>query len=98
LTTVECLILDTYITLPSFEYFTNNCKANLKKLAINYGTLSYEWLECVDNFQKAHSSLNLFGIMRFKNEFTNKELEIIDSLKNQGVDIVRSETLFENYH
>src|SRR5436190_23063229 len=31
LTFVECLLLEFYIELPSFEYFVNNCKANLKK-------------------------------------------------------------------
>jgi hypothetical protein len=85
LISVECLSLDFTMNISSFEYFVNNCKANLKKLAVRSRRQdSLQFLKCVDNFQEKHSSLKLLEIHR---KWTNEELKIIDSLKNQGVDI-----------
>ena len=62
LTFVECLFLDFSINLLSFEYFTNNCKANLKKLVVTLADFSVEdYLMCMNNCQMVHNSLKVFG-------------------------------------
>jgi hypothetical protein len=73
--------------LSSFEYFTNNCKANLKKWKF-YSTLTKDHLLYVNNYQKVHNSLKVLGFKYAESRWTNDELEIIDSLKNQGINIV----------
>ena len=46
---------------------------------------------CVNNFKKIHNSLRVLGIDQYEIDgWTDEELEIIDSLKNQGIDIVSS--------
>ena len=94
LTFVEYLLFDFYIDLQSFEYFASKCKANLKKWAICidsnpvFLSLRKDYLVCVNNYQKVHNSLKMFGINKHRSNWTSEELEIINSLKNQGVDIV----------
>jgi hypothetical protein len=89
LISVECLSLDFTMNISSFEYFVNNCKANLKKLAFRSRRRdSLQFLKCVDNFQEKHSSLKLLEIQNNLHKWTNEELKIIDSLKNQGVMII----------
>ena len=98
LTSVECLSFSfgTYygdLCLLSFKYFTDNCKANLKKWRI--GLYSKDFLLYVNNYQKVHNSLKVLGLYKLNEiDWSNNELEIIDSLKNQGVDIVPSNKLF----
>ena len=94
LTSVEFLFLDVCIDLQPFKYFANKCKANLKKwiIVIDDKPLRKDYLIYVNDFQKVHHSLKVLGIKQ-RNEmgsWTNEELEIIDLLKNQGVDIVSS--------
>ena len=63
---VECLLLDVYIDLLSFEYFTDNCKANLKMWITriySHQSSRKDYLIYVSNYQKVHNSLKLFGIM-----------------------------------
>ena len=85
--------LDFPINLPYFEYFTNNCKADLKKLIIyinpyrNYKNSRNDYLIHVSNYQKVHNSLKLLGITGNNTEITKKESEIIDLSKNQGVGV-----------
>ena len=68
-----------------------------------------DYLIHVSNYQNVHNSLKVlgivdgynFGMMRMMhiNNLTNEELEIIDLLKNQGVDIPlawRFDTFFED--
>src|SRR5207248_5863667 len=65
LTSVEYLYLEFYIDLPSFRYFTDNCKANLKKwLIMNVKSLIgvTNYLNCVYNYQKVHNSLKVLGV------------------------------------
>ena len=82
----EDLNFNFEIELSSFEYFTNNCKANLKKLPIftDDEYLAKDYLICVNRYQNFHNSLKIFGI----NNLMDEELEIIDLLKNQGVKII----------
>jgi hypothetical protein len=100
---VERLILDFNIDLPSFQYFTINCKANLKKWIIYIDTrpsLRKDYLLHVNNYQKIHNSLKILGINKFYNrdfDWTNEELEVIGYLKDQGVDIVSSDELDIKY-
>jgi hypothetical protein len=96
LTSVEYLFFDFFIDLFSFEYFTNNCKANLKKWIIipNDNSLRKDYLSCVDNYQRVHNSLKVLGINKLLTfDWTDEEIEVVDSLKNQGVDVVPSEEL-----
>ena len=88
LMSVEYLSLKFFIDLPSFEYFTINCKANLKKWFIHLDNdyLRKDYLICVDNYQKVHNSLRMLGIDE-DCIWTNEELEVIDSLKIQGVEL-----------
>ena len=84
------LILDFDVDLRSFEYFTNNCKADLKKLIIYidlYQDSRKNYLIHVSNYQKVHNSLKLFGFVGLNSGITNEESEIIDLLKNQGVGV-----------
>jgi hypothetical protein len=96
---VEYLFLDFHIDLLSFEYFTNNCRANLKKWIIyieGEEDLRKDYLTYVNNYQKVHNSLKILGINKgYMCEFdwTNDELEIIDSLKNQSINIFPSDEL-----
>ena len=99
LTFVECLYLDACINLSSFEYFTNNCKSNLINWNINIqvdDSFRANHLRCVDDFQKVNNSLNVLGIKPTpcKVPFTDKELEIICSLGNQGVNVT---SIYNNY-
>jgi hypothetical protein len=99
LTSVECLSFSFgyyYGDLLSFKYFTDNCKANLKKWRI--GFYSKDLLLYVNNYQKVHNSLKVLGIDYTMSDLANEELEIVDSLKNQGVDIVPSNELFFYSH
>ncbi len=49
----------------------------------------------MNNYQKVHNSLKVLGLYKLNEiDWSNNELEIIDSLKNQGVDIVPSNELF----
>jgi len=95
LTSVECLSFSFIYSgdLLSFKYFIDNCKANLKKWRI--GFYSKDLLLYVNNYQKVHNSLKVLGLYGL-NEiiWSSNELEIVDSLKNQGVDIVPSNELF----
>ena len=96
LTFVECLYLDAYINLSSFEYFTNNCKSNLINWNINIqvdDSFRANHLRCVDDFQKVHNSLNVLGITPC-DPWTDKELEIICSLENQGVNVT---SIYKNH-
>ncbi|GBC06122.1 hypothetical protein RclHR1_06630011 [Rhizophagus clarus] len=96
---VEYLFLDFHIDLSSFEYFTNNCKANLKKWIIyieGEEDLRKDYLTYVNNYQKVHNSLKILGINKgYMCEFdwTNDELEIINSLKDQSINIFPSDEL-----
>ncbi|GBC16600.2 uncharacterized protein OCT59_026624 [Rhizophagus irregularis] len=92
LTSVEYLFFDFNIDLPSFIYFTNYCKANLKKwiITLDNNSLSKEYLLYVNNFQKVHNSLKEFGINKYRYNWTDEELEIVDMLKNQGINVVTS--------
>ncbi|RIA87936.1 hypothetical protein C1645_827093 [Glomus cerebriforme] len=100
LISVEYLFFDFSIELSSFEYFTNNCKANLKKWIITISNISNNslrknYLICVNNFQRVHKSLKVLGIKEYWNwlDCTNEEREIIDSLKNQGIDVISCDEL-----
>ncbi len=87
------MLLNFDIYLPSFIYFIDNCKADLKKLIIyinpyrNYKNSRNDYLIHVSNYQKVHNSLNLLGITGNNTEITKKESEIIDLLKNQDVGV-----------
>jgi hypothetical protein len=95
--TVEYLFLNFRINVHNFKYFTDNCKAKLKKLYIIFDNYKKKekmkkyYLVCANNFQKVHTSLKLFGIKghyeRMVN-LTDKEIEIINLLKNQGINIL----------
>jgi hypothetical protein len=88
LTSVEDLSLDFCINLQDFEYFTNNCKAKLKKLNIFFnGNLNKDYLIQVSNFQKVHNSLEVLGINIDHNYETNFETEF-SLLKNQGINVI----------
>ncbi|CAG8693722.1 4345_t:CDS:2 [Rhizophagus irregularis] len=93
LTSVEYLFFDFNVDLLSFIYFTNYCKANLKKwiITLDNNSLCKEYLIYVYNFQKVHNSLKEFGINKYRYNWTNEELEIVDMLKNQGINIVKSD-------
>ncbi|RIA87937.1 hypothetical protein C1645_877731 [Glomus cerebriforme] len=86
---VDYLFLNFDIELSSFEYFINNCKANLKKLilTINNDSLRKDYLLCVNNFQNVHNSLKVLEIKKYGKEFcwTREEIKIIDLLKNQDI-------------
>ncbi|CAB4473968.1 unnamed protein product [Rhizophagus irregularis] len=96
---VEYLFLDFHIDLLSFEYFTKNCRANLKKWIIyieGEEDLRKDYLKYVNNYQKVHNSLKILGINKgYMCEFdwTNDELEIINSLKDQSINIFPSDEL-----
>ncbi|RIA96083.1 hypothetical protein C1645_755967 [Glomus cerebriforme] len=101
LISVEYLYLNVLICLSSFKYFINNCKVNLKKWIITYNEpLRKDYLICVDNYQKAHNSLKVLGIDENEDGFcwNNEELKIIDSLKNQGIEIVPSNQLLKLFY
>ena len=83
------IFLDFFIGLTPFKYFTNNCRANLKSFIIpNNKSLREGYLICLNNYQKVHNSLRILGIDE-DCIWTNEELEIIDSLRNQGVELER---------
>jgi hypothetical protein len=83
-----------YYNLLSFKYFTNNCKANLKKWVIEFPKyLSKDHLSCVNDYQKVHNSLRVLGIRGWEKRGT----EIIDLLKDQGVDVVKYKYIFNFY-
>src|SRR6185437_2899420 len=94
LTFVEYLSLNFFVELSSLEYFTNNCKANLKKwnMMLNKNPFRRDYLSCVNNYQRVHNSLKVLGIANIDYTYgfhwTIEESEIVDSLKNQDVDIV----------
>jgi hypothetical protein len=101
LKSVEYLYLDVMICSSSFKYFTSNCKVDLKKWIIPYNeSLRKDYLTCVNNYQKVHKSLKLLGIDENEDGFCwdNDELEIIDSLKSQGIDIVPSNQLLKLFY
>ncbi|GBC20437.2 hypothetical protein GLOIN_2v1763936 [Rhizophagus irregularis DAOM 181602=DAOM 197198] len=76
---VEYLFLDFHIDLLSFEYFTKNCRANLKK-----------WIIYIEGKE----DLRLFKICYMcEFDWTNDELEIINSLKDQSINIFPSDEL-----
>ena len=89
LISVENLSLNFHFDIQSFEYFTINCKANLKKLLISISKYNSwkDYLTCVNNYQKIHNSLKVFGVDNIF-EFNYEELKVVDSLKNQSVDVV----------
>jgi hypothetical protein len=93
-TSVEYISLDFYMNLSSFEYFINNCKANLKRLLIrNFryvrnDELTNDYLLCVDKYQEIHNSLKVFGVDEGEYGWTEDQLETINSIKNKGVDVV----------
>ena len=97
---VEYLELDFYIEISLFKYFTEHCKANLKKWVIFIdNSLRKDYLKCLNDFQKAHNhSLKALGIFGKRYEYikefywTNEELEIIESL---GIEIVSSFSVVE---
>ncbi|CAB4395822.1 unnamed protein product [Rhizophagus irregularis] len=71
-----------------FEYFTNNCKANLKKLSINLysgNPLRKNFLKCIDNYQRVHNSLKILEFKQYEINWSNEEREIVKSLENQGI-------------
>ncbi|RIA83961.1 hypothetical protein C1645_833017 [Glomus cerebriforme] len=92
LRSVESLYLSFCVDLISFEYFTINCKANLKNLIIPQDISYFDnntkgFLECVSNYQKVHNSLKKLGVR--DREIGNEELKIIIKyLMNQGVNVV----------
>ncbi|RIA85473.1 hypothetical protein C1645_741545 [Glomus cerebriforme] len=95
LRSVESLYLSFFVDLISFEYFTINCKANLKNWIIPRDISYFDnntkgFLECVSNYQKVHNSLKKLGVR--DREIDKEELKIIiNYLMNQGVNVV-SET------
>ncbi|RIA99193.1 hypothetical protein C1645_811658 [Glomus cerebriforme] len=101
LTFVEYLVLDFLIDVLSFKYFTNKCKANLKKWIIyinshpSFWEIRKDYLTYVNNYQKIHNSLKIFGINVVY--CTKEEMEIVDSLKSQGINIVLSNELDIEY-
>ncbi|GBC09528.1 hypothetical protein RclHR1_08950006 [Rhizophagus clarus] len=102
LTNVEHLYLGLSIDLLSFEYFTINCKADLKKLG--FVTDEYnsdvdksflkDYLICLSNYNKVHKSLKILDIngawtlYSGKIDWRSEELEIVTSLENQGVQLI----------
>ncbi|GBB93534.1 hypothetical protein RclHR1_02190009 [Rhizophagus clarus] len=101
LISVEYLYLNVLVCLSSFEYFTKNCKVNLKKWIFPCNeSLRKDYLLCVDNYQRLHNSLKFLGIYESEDGFCwdDDELEIIDSLKGQGVDIVSSNHLSKLFY
>lgn len=95
LTYVECLFFDFNIDLQSFIYLTNNCRANLKYwiVTLENNTSRKEYLLHVSKFQRVHNSLKSLGIKKYGDDWTNEEIEIIDILKNQGINIVTPDEL-----
>ncbi|RIA79779.1 hypothetical protein C1645_844626 [Glomus cerebriforme] len=94
---VEYLLLEFHVGLSSFEYFTKNCIANLKKLILRFrdlllgNYLRKYYLKYINDYQIIHKSLKVLGIIKdygCELDWTNEELEIIDSLKNQNVEIL----------
>ncbi|CAB4437749.1 unnamed protein product [Rhizophagus irregularis] len=101
LITVEYLYLNVDVCLSSFKYFTNNSKVNLKKWIIPYDeSLRKDYLICVNNYQKIHNSLKVLGIDESEDGFcwNDEELEIIDSLKSQGIDVVPSNRFIKSFY
>ncbi|PKY57403.1 hypothetical protein RhiirA4_478456 [Rhizophagus irregularis] len=92
---IECLFFDFNIDLQSFIYFTNNCKANLKYwiITLENNSSSKEYLLQVCKFQNIHNSLKTIGIKKYGDGWMKEELEIIDILKNQGINIVTPDEL-----
>ena len=64
LTYVESLLLNFHIDLPSFEYFANSCKADLKtwNIVVDRSLRKEDYLICVNNYQRVHNSLKELGI------------------------------------
>ncbi|RIA84916.1 hypothetical protein C1645_831577 [Glomus cerebriforme] len=98
---VEYLVLYLFVDLPSFEYFVNNCKANLKKWMIPKDITIFKsnikgFLACVNNYQKVHNSLKVLGVC--KKEFDDDAMEITTSLMSQGVNIVISDQMTMPFH
>ncbi|CAB4415829.1 unnamed protein product [Rhizophagus irregularis] len=80
--------LTRFDLLRYFEYFTNNCKANLKKLSINLysgNPLRKNFLKCIDNYQRVHNSLKILEFKQYEINWSNEEREIVKSLENQGI-------------
>jgi hypothetical protein len=102
LLTVEYLYLNLSVCLSSFKYFINNCKVDLKKWIIpnDESLRRKDYLICVNNYQKIHNSLKILGIDESEEGFCwdDEELEIIVSLKNQGIDIVPSNQLSKLFY
>jgi hypothetical protein len=92
---VEYLFFDFNVDLQTFVYFSNNCKANLKKwiITLDNNSLCKDYLIYVNEFQKVHKSLKSFGIKKYRYSWMNEEIEIIDKLKNQGIKVVASDEL-----
>jgi hypothetical protein len=95
LSSIESLTFnfDSYsVNLPLyFEYFTSNCKANLKKLSIGLhnlydnNLLRIHFLKCVSNYQRVHQSLKVLEIKQYDIHWSSEEEKIIKSLENQGI-------------
>jgi hypothetical protein len=95
LTYVEYLFFDFNVDLQAFIHFSNNCNANLKKwiITLDNNSLCKNYLTYVIDFQKVHKSLKSFGIKKYGYSWMNEEIEIIDELKNQGINVVSSDEL-----
>jgi hypothetical protein len=67
----------------------------LKKwiITLDNNSLCKNYLTCVIDFQKVHKSLKSFGIKKYGYSLMNEEIEIIDELKNQGINVVSSDEL-----
>ncbi|RIA83576.1 hypothetical protein C1645_860744 [Glomus cerebriforme] len=98
LTSIQSLFFDFFIDLSSFEYFTNNCKANIEKFIVpNNESLRVGYLLCLNNYQKIHNSLKVLGI-EDGFDLNDDELELIDSLKNQDISIVPTSQLLKLFY
>ncbi|GBC01383.1 hypothetical protein RclHR1_04170008 [Rhizophagus clarus] len=97
---VEYLYFDFNVDLQSFIYFTNNCKAVLKKwiITLDNSSSSKEYLLYVNKFQKVHNSLKAFGIKKYGYSLMNEETEVIDILKDQGIDLIASDEMDFLFH
>ena len=103
-TYVEYLNLDFCMDSPSFKYFIENCKANLKRLLIQnlQHTLDVEFISdhlvYVDKYQEVHNSLIVLGVDEGRYGWTRDQLEIINSIKNKGVEVVPMSELIESFY
>ena len=102
LISVENLLFNFLIDLKSLEYFTNNCKANLKKWGIFFrcdpGDPDY-LSSYMNNYQKVHKSLKVLGItIRSSSDCQTEENLDLLLLKSQGVKIISFEKFCSSFY